>query len=311
MRIFVTGASGFVGSAIVPELLGAGHEVVGLARSDASAATVEAAGADVHRGSLEDLDGLREAATASDGVIHTAFIHDFANIDASGRVDLDVVEAMGDALAGSGKPLVVTSGTAHLPAGVVGTEEHEPDREAAATHRIPSEDATLALADRGVRSSIVRLAPSVHGEGDHAFVPFLIELARAKGVSGYIGEGANRWPAVHRLDAARLFRLAAESGAAGSVFHGADEEGIPTREIAVAIGRGLDVPVESIPVDEAQGHFAWLAGFFALDAPTSSALTRSRLNWQPTHPGLIADLAAGHYFSSATPMATSQSDQAT
>jgi nucleoside-diphosphate-sugar epimerase len=294
MRVFLTGASGFIGSAIVPELIGAGHQVLGLARSDAAAAAVAAAGAEVHRGALDDLDSLRAGAAASDGVIHTAFIHDFSDMPASARTDLRAIETLGAELAGSDRPLVITSGTAALPAGRVGTERDEPDRTSAGAHRIPSEDAVLALATRGVRSSVVRPAPSVHGEGDHGFVPILIGIARDKGVSGYVGDGANRWPAVHRLDAARLYRLAVESAPAGSILHAVAEEGVPTRDIAEVIGRHLDLPVAAVEPE----HFGWLGGFFAADIRASSALTRELLGWQPTHPGLIEDLDQGHYFAS-------------
>jgi nucleoside-diphosphate-sugar epimerase len=294
MRVFLTGASGFIGSAIVPELIGAGHQVLGLARSDAAAAAVAAAGAEVHRGALDDLDSLRAGAAASDGVIHTAFIHDFSDMPASARTDLRAIETLGAELAGSDRPLVITSGTAALPAGRVGTESDEPDRTSAGAHRIPSEDAVLALATRGVRSSVVRPAPSVHGEGDHGFVPILIGIARDKGVSGYVGDGANRWPAVHRLDAARLYRLAVESAPAGSILHAVAEEGVPTRDIAEVIGRHLDLPVAAVEPE----HFGWLGGFFAADIRASSGLTRELLGWQPTHPGLIEDLDQGHYFAS-------------
>jgi nucleoside-diphosphate-sugar epimerase len=292
MRVFVTGASGFIGSAIVPELLGAGHHVVGLARSDAAAVAVAAAGAEVHRGALDDLDSLRAGAAASDGVIHTAFIHDFSNLQASAHTDLRAVETLGAALEGSDRPLVITSGTAALPAGRVGTERDVPDPASSGSHRIPSEQATLSLAERGVRSSLVRPSPSVHGEGDHGFVPALIGIARDKGVSGYVGDGSNRWPAVHRLDAARLFRLALETAPAGSVLHAVAEEGVPTRDIAEVIGRHLDLPVVAV----APEHFGWLGGFFAADIRASSALTRELLGWEPTHPGLIEDLDQGHYF---------------
>jgi nucleoside-diphosphate-sugar epimerase len=294
MRVFLTGASGFIGSAIVPELIGAGHQVLGLARSDAAAAAVAAAGAEVHRGALNDLDSLRAGAAASDGVIHTAFIHDFSDLPASARTELRTIETLGAELAGSDRPLVITSGTAALPAGRVGTESDEPDRTSAGAHRIPSEDAVLALATRGVRSSVVRPAPSVHGEGDHGFVPILIGIARDKGVSGYVGDGANRWPAVHRLDAARLYRLAVESAPAGSILHAVAEEGVPTRDIAEVIGRHLDLPVAAVEPE----HFGWLGGFFAADIRASSGLTRELLGWQPTHPGLIEDLDQGHYFAS-------------
>ncbi len=296
MRVFVTGASGFVGSAVVTELLAGGHEVVGLARSDTSAAAIEAAGAAVHRGSLDDVDSLRAGAATADGVIHTAFVHDFTDLDASGRIDLRAVETLGAELEGSERPLVVTSATGHLPQGRLVTEADVPEAFAGATHRIASEATALALADHGIRSSVVRLPPSVHGEGDHGFVPFLVGIAREKGVSGYIGDGSNRWPAVHRLDAAHLFRLALESTPAGSALHGVGEEGVPTREIAEAIGDRLDLPVVSIAAEDASEHFGWLARFFAADIPASSALTRELLAWQPTHARLIEDLENGHYF---------------
>jgi nucleoside-diphosphate-sugar epimerase len=299
MRVFVTGASGFIGSAIVPELIGAGHEVVGLARSDSSAAAIAAAGAQVQRGTLEDLDVLRAGAASADGVIHTAFIHDFSKMAASAQTDVRAVEAIGAELEGSGKPFVNTSGTGMPEPGRLRTEEDPPNTTGAGSHRAPSALATLALADRGVRSSLVRLPPSVHGEGDHGFVPFLIAIAREKGVSGYIGDGSNRWPAVHRLDAALLYRLALESAPAGSVLHGVGEEGVPAREIAETIGRHLELPVASIPAEDAGDHFGWIAAFFAADLPASSALTRELLGWQPTHQGLIADLQEGHYFAQA------------
>ena len=296
MRVFVTGGTGFIGSAIVPELLGAGHEVVGLARSEQGAAALHAAGAEVHRGELTDLDALRSGAATADGVIHTAFIHDFSQMNDAGTIDLRAVETLGAALQASGGPLVIASGTALLTPGRVGTEDDLPNSSGPGRHRQGSEAAIRELAGRGVRSSIIRLAPSVHGEGDHGFVPVLIEIARTKGVSAYIGDGSNRWPAVHRLDAARLFRLALEHGQAGSAYHGADDEGIETRAIAEAIGRHLDVPVVAISPDEADEHFGWMARFFGVDVPASSALTRERLGWNPTHPGLIEDLDAGHYF---------------
>jgi nucleoside-diphosphate-sugar epimerase len=303
MRVFLTGASGFIGSAIVPELLGAGHHVVGHARSDASAAAVAAAGAEVHRGALDDLDSLRAGAAAADGVIHTAFIHDFSDMPASARTDLRAIETLGAALEGSDRPLVITSGIAVLPTGRVGTERDEPDRGAAGAHRIASEDAALALAPRGVRSSIVRPAPSVHGEGDHGFVPALIGIARDTGVSGYVGDGANRWPGVHRLDAARLYRLALESAPAGSILHAIADEGVPTRDIADVIGRQLDLPVAAV----APEHFGWLGGFFAADLRASSALTRELLAWAPAHPGLIEDLEQGHYFEAEVDAAAASS----
>jgi nucleoside-diphosphate-sugar epimerase len=299
MRVFVTGASGFIGSAIVPELIGAGHQVVGLARSDASAAAVAAAGAEVHRGALDDLDSLRAGAGASDGVIHTAFIHDFSDIAASGHTDERAVAALGAALEGSDRPLVVTSGTAVTGAGRVGSERDAGDRNSAGVHRIPSEETTLALAARGVRSAVLRLPPSVHDEGDHGFVATLADLAREHGVSAYIGDGRNRWPAVHRLDAARLFRLAAETAPAGSVLHGVADEGVPVGAIAEVIGRHLDLPVVSVAPEDAGEHFGWLAGFLAADVPATSTLTRELVGWEPTHRGLIDDLDQGHYFNLA------------
>jgi nucleoside-diphosphate-sugar epimerase len=297
MRVFLTGASGFIGSAILEDLLAAGHEVVGLVRSDAAAERVAAAGGEPCRGDLEDLDGLHEAAAASDGVIHTAFVHDFTNIAASGPIDLRAVETIGAALAGSDRPFVMTTGTGLLAPGRVATERDSSELGGAASHRAPSEHAALALAERGVRSSVVRPAPTVHGDGDHGFVPLIIEGARSTGVAPYIGDGANRWPAVHRLDAARLYRLALESAPAGSVLHAIGEEGIPMREVAQVIGRNLGLPARSVTVEEAQqGMPAFLAAFISFDIPASSELTQELLGWRPTHPGLIDDLEQGHYF---------------
>lgn len=296
MRVFVTGATGFIGSAVVDELLGAGHEVVGLARSDQGAAALAEAGADVLRGSLEDLDSLRRGAAAADGVIHTAYIHDFSRMEHAAQTDLRVIQALGSTLEGSGRPLVITTGTALVRPGRVATENDSPDPSAGGHPRMIIEPAAKEFASRDVRVSIVRPGASVHGPGDHAFVPFVIGVARAKGVSAYIGDGANRWPAVHRLDAAHLYRLALESAPAGSVLHAIGDEGVTTRAIAEVAGRHLGLPVVSIAAEDAAEHFGWMAGFWGLDAPASSALTQERMGWTPVHPGLIEDLEEGHYF---------------
>ncbi len=299
MRVFVTGASGYIGSAIVRELIGAGHQVLGLARSEAGAEKVASAGAEVHRGNIDDLDCLRRGAAAADGVIHTAYIHDFSDMASAAQTDLRAVETIGAVLEGSGKPLVITSGTLMLtyllPPGQPGTEENvaEPG---SVLPRIASENAAIALAERGVRSAVVRLPPTVHGEGDQGFVPTLIGIARSKGVSAYPGDGSNHWPSVHRLDAAHLFCLALEKAQAGSVLHAVADQGIPVREIAGAIGRGLNVPVVALPVEEASAHFGFLGQLFSADSPVSSALTQQRLGWYPAQPGLLADLAQDHYF---------------
>jgi len=296
MRVFVTGATGFIGTAVVQELIGAGHHVIGLARSDAAAKALAAAGAEAHRGALEDADSLRRGAAGADGVVHTAFIHDFSNIAAAGEIDRLAIEALGAALAISERPLVVTSAIGLLAPGRVGTEVDAPDSNSGGAHRIASEGAALSLASRGVRVSVVRLPLSVHGEGDHAFIPALIRFAREKGVSAYLGEGRNRWPAVHRLDAAHLFRLALEKGPAGARFHGVADEGVPTRDIADAIGRRLSVPVVSKSLNQAADHFSWLGRFFALDVPASSTRTQEELGWRPRQPGLLSDIERGHYF---------------
>jgi len=296
MRVFVTGATGFIGSAIVKELINAGHQVLGLARSDAAGESLAAAGADVHRGSLEDLESLCSGAAAADGVIHTAFIHDFANYGPAAEADRCAIETLGGALANSDRPLIVTSGSLLVQRqGPLATEEdaHNPN------FPRKSEEVALTLAARGVRASVLRLPPSVHGKGDHGFVPRLISVAREKGVSAFIADGLNRWPAVHRLDAAHLYRLVLEKGTAGASYHGVADEGVPTREIAEAIGRGLNVPVVSKSSEEAAEHFGWIARFFAMDGPASSALTQERLGWSPVQPGLIADLNAEHYFQHA------------
>ncbi|MBO0930023.1 SDR family oxidoreductase [Fibrella aquatilis] len=292
MNVFLTGATGFIGSAIVQELLGAGHQVLGLARSDKSAQALIAAGADVHMGSLDDLDSLKRGAAASDGVIHTAYNHDFSQYVAAGQTDKEAIAALGSALAGSDRPLIVTAGLAGLVAsGGIGTENDNP-----APSPRQSEDAAMALAAQGVRVSVVRLSPSVHDDGDYGFVPFLIGMARQKGVSAYIGDGQNRWPAVHRLDAAHLFRLALEKGARGAKYHGVGDQGIYFRDLAEVIGRQLNVPVVSKTPDEAPAHFDWMARFAAFDMAASSTLTQQRLGWTPTHKGLLADLEEGTYF---------------
>ena len=296
MRVFVTGATGFIGSAIVKELIAAGHAVVGLARSDAAAASLLGAGAEVHRGSLEDLESLRGGASAADGVIHTAFIHDFSNLAAAGKTDNVAIETLGAALAGSGRPLVVTSGIALLTPGRLGREEDAADTGSGAGHRLASEKTALSMASRGVRASLVRLPPSVHGDGDHGFVPALIGIARRAGASAYVGDGQNRWPAVHRLDAAHLFRLALEKGSAGAKFHGVADEGVPVRQIAEVIGRRLGLPVVAKSPEEAAGHFGWIAHFLGIDCPASSARTRNELGWRPEQPGLLADLDREAYF---------------
>ncbi|WP_329124151.1 SDR family oxidoreductase [Streptomyces sp. NBC_01465] len=306
MRVFITGASGWIGSAVVPELIGAGHRVVGLARSDASAAALTEAGAEVVLGTLDDLDTLRGAAAASDGVIHLAFKHDIAfsgGFEEAAAADRRAIDALGEALAGSDRPFLIASGTGGLTPGRLATEQDGRTPASLGAHlagapaqRLANAHATLALADRGVRASVVRLPPTVHGDGDQGFVATLVATARDKGVSSYIGDGANRWPAVHRSDAAHLFRLALENAPAGSVLHAVGDEGVPIRAVAEVIGRQLDLPVAPVAPDDAAAHFGWLAAFLGLDTPASSAYTRELLGWEPVGPGLVEDLDKGHYF---------------
>jgi nucleoside-diphosphate-sugar epimerase len=300
MRVFVTGATGFIGSAVVRELLAAGHDVVGLARSDAAAELVAAAGATVHRGDLDDLESLRRGASAADGVVHTAYNHDFSvsRPDAA-AADRRAIGAMAQELADSDRPLVITSGTGRRIPGQTATEDVMPDPTSDPTGRAATELFATSFVERAVRVSVVRFPPSVHGRGDHGFVPRLIDIARSKGVSGYPGDGANRWPAVHRLDAAQLFRLAVESAPAGARLHGVGDEGVPVREIAEVIGRHLNVSVISLAEDQLAEHFGFLGAFFAADLPASSAITQQMLGWHPVQPGLIADLEEGHYFETA------------
>ena len=294
MRVFVTGATGFVGSAIVKELLDAGHRVLGLARSDAAARSLAQVGVDVHRGSLEDLESLHSGAAATDAVIHTAFIHDFSKFEENCQVDKRAIETLGSALAGSNRPLIVTSGLGLLAPGRLATEEIVP----AADSPVPrvSDQTALSVLPRGVRVSVVRLPPSVHGDGKSGFVRVLIDIAREKGVSAYLGEGLNRWPAVHRLDAARLYTLVLEKGVAGGFYHAVAEEGIVLRDIAAVISRRLNIPLVSKTLEEAADHFGWFAAFAAMDAPSSSEKTRALLGWKPARPGLLADIDDPGYF---------------
>ncbi len=297
MRVFVTGATGFVGSAVVQELIGAGHHVIGLARTDAAAATLDAVGAQIHRGELEDLESLRQGAAMADGVIHTGFIHDFARFKHVCEIDHRAIHALGEALVGTQRPLIITSGTALLTNDRTATENDLRDA-VSDTYPRASEKAAVELIARGVNASIVRLSPSVHGDGDHGFVPMLIAMAREKGVSAYIGDGNNRWSAVHRFDAARLFRLALENGMSGARYHGVAEEGIAFREIAEIIGRRLNIPVVSKSSEEAPAHFTWFTLFAGLDCPASSTQTRQQLGWKPEQPGLLADIDRAPYFQS-------------
>jgi nucleoside-diphosphate-sugar epimerase len=297
MRVFVTGATGFIGSAVVQELLRAGHQVTGLVRTDAAASMLAAAGARTHRGTVEDLQSLRRGAAEAEGVIHTAFNHDYSRFKESCENDRRAIEALGSALGGSNRPLVITSGTALLRPGTLATEDGRHAMGPDAFPRVASEEAAESVASKGVRVAVVRLAPTVHGDGDHGFVPALINVARQKGVSAYVGDGTNRWAAVHRLDAANLFRLVVESDfPGGSRFHGVAEEGVPFKQIAEVIGRRLSLPVVSKTSEQAAEHFGFYAHFVALDAPASSRSTREILGWQPKQPGFIADLDRPDYF---------------
>ena len=304
MRVFVTGASGWVGSAVVPELIDAGHQVTGLARSQASAAALTDAGAEVVRGTIDDLDTLRSAAAASDGIIHLAFMHDLAfsgGFEAAAEADRRAVETFGEVLAGSGRPLVIASGTLGLALGRVATERDGLGPAPAEIGRGPqirrdTARLTVSLADRGIRSAVLRLPPTVHGDGDHGFMATLVKVDTDQGVSGYIGDGSNRWPAVHRFDAAHLFRLAVENAPAGSTLHAIADEGVPMRAVAEVIGRHLGLPLASVAPGDAAAHFGWLGAFLALDSPASSELTRELMGWQPAQHGLLDDLDKGHYF---------------
>jgi nucleoside-diphosphate-sugar epimerase len=305
MRIFVTGASGWIGSAAVPELLAAGHEVVGLARSEASADALRAVGAHTHPGSLDDLDSLRSGAEQADGVVHLAFKHDFDAYSSSGLTERAAVETMLGALEGTGKPFLFASGVALLAPGRVATERDATPSSGPEAPRGGAEQLALSAADRGVRPVALRFAPTVHGAGDHGFTAVLADIARRTGVAGYVGDGGNRWPAVHRSDAGRLVALALDDALAGApalpAVHAVAEEGIPTREIAEALGAALGVPTASIPAEEAAGHFGWLGAFYGADAPASSALTREHLGWAPTGPTLLEDIAAGAYSTAPVP----------
>jgi nucleoside-diphosphate-sugar epimerase len=296
MRIFLTGATGFVGSAIVQELLRSGHQVLGLARSDATAKSLVQRGAEVHRGDLEDLESLRAGALIAQAVIHTAFNHDFSKFQASCETDRRVIEVLGAALEGSKRPLIVTSAIGILPRGRLATEETGPASGPSAHPRAASEEAAAAVAARGVRVSIVRLPPSVHGDGDHGFVPIVIRVAREKGASVYADEGRNLWPAVHRLDAAHLYKLVLEKGVAGARYHAVAEEGVQFRDIAGVIGRRLNVPVVSKNADEAAKHFGWFAHFAAMDIKASSQQTRRQVGWHPEQAELLVDLDRPNYF---------------
>jgi nucleoside-diphosphate-sugar epimerase len=293
MRVFVTGATGFIGSAVVPELIKAGHQVLGMARSDSGAKSLERSGAKVHRGDLEDLESLRQGAEQADGVIHLAFNHDFSNFQANCEMDTRAVKALGEAVAGSDRPLVITSGTGIVHA--QGRPSTEDDAANSPFPRVASEVAAAALAAKGMRVSVMRL-PQVHDTVKQGLITYLVALAREQGVSAYVGDGSNRWPAVHILSCAQLYRLALEKGKSGARYHAVGEEGVPLREIAEVIGRRLKLPVVSLSPEKAGEHFGWLAYFVGHDIPASSALTQERLGWRPTGPGMISDLEKMNYF---------------
>ncbi|NUR58885.1 MAG: SDR family oxidoreductase [Catenulispora sp.] len=296
MRVFVTGASGHIGSALIPELLAAGHQVVGLARSDAAAAAVAERGAEAHRGDATDPDSFLDAVAAADGVVHLAYDHSFTDMAAAAAADLRTVRAIGERLAGTGKPLVATSGTLLLAFGSDGALGFEHDTRPGGS-RIDVENAVVAMAAEGVRGSVVRLAPLVHSDLDHhGFAPIMIRIAREKGVAAYVGDGTNRWPAVNTRDAARLYRLALESAPGGTRLHAVEGEGVPLRTIAETIAQRLGIPAVSIEPEQADEHFGFLGPLVQLDNPTSAEATRKLLDWKPEHPDLIADLEAGHYF---------------
>ncbi|WP_293784145.1 SDR family oxidoreductase [uncultured Pedobacter sp.] len=296
MKVFVTGATGFVGSAVVKELISAGYEVLGLARNEVAEKALVLAGAEVHRGDLEDLQRLQEGARLADGIIHTGFIHDFSRFAAVCEIDRLAIEAIGNSIAGTNKPFIVTSGTLMVNPGILATEDMLPDYNGV-NPRLASEKAVDLLAAQNIRVSVVRLSPSVHGEGDyHGFVPMLISIARKTGFSGYIGDGENRWTGIHRLDAAKLYRLALEQATPGARFHGVAEESIPLKAIAEAIGEQLGLPVVSIAKNEAAAHFGWFERFVAVNGPASGRLTRTLLNWKPQYSSLLEDLEKGIYF---------------
>ena len=296
MKVFVTGATGFVGSAVVKELINAGHEVLGLARNETAEKALVLAGAEVHKGDLEDLQSLWQGARLADGIIHTGFIHDFSRFAAVCEIDRVAIETIGNSIAGTDKPFIVTSGTLLVNPGMLATEDMLPNYNGA-NPRLASEKAVDALASQNIRISVVRLSPSVHGEGDHhGFVPILIDIARKTGSSAYIDGGQNQWTGVHRLDAAKLYRLALEQATPGARFHGVAEESITLKAIAEAIGEQLGLPVVSISKNEAAAHFGWFEHFVSIDGPASGRLTRERLNWEPEYSSLIQDLEQGIYF---------------